>query len=171
MKAITAAAIAALTAILGLLPAAAEAPQTAPAAPQSVATVAPITAPAINPYEGLEALKGQSCPGWGRLASQVGWPQQEIAMLSAVAYFESRCRRDALGDKGRSFSAMQIHTNSWCRPNRYWPNGYLQHQGIVTSCDDLWDPATTLRAALEIWRVGGWKQWTTWQKASNTLRP
>jgi hypothetical protein len=173
MKAITAAAIVAITAILGLIPAnAIDAPQEPPSRPQGAETILtqqPTPPVAIDPYKGLETVQGRSCPGWGRLAGQVGWPKSELRMVSAVAYFESRCRRDALGDQGRSISAMQIHSTSWCRPTRYYPNGYLQTVGIINSCDDLWDPATNLRAALEIWRVGGWRQWTTWQKASNTL--
>jgi hypothetical protein len=31
------------------------------------------------------------------------------------------------------------------------------------------DPATNLRAGLEIWQVGTWTQWTTHELASNTL--
>ena len=92
-------------------------------------------------------------------------------MVSAVIYFESRCLPDIKGDNGKSYSLMQIHTSSWCKPNRYWPIGYLQAMQIVKSCDDLMNPATNLRAGLEVWRVGGWKQWTTWEMASNTLHP
>ena len=40
---------------------------------------------------------------------------------------------------------------------------------LVKTCDDLMDPATNLRAGLEIWQVGTWTQWTTHELASNTL--
>jgi hypothetical protein len=103
------------------------------------------------------------------LARQVGWPEAELPMVGAVTYFESRCQIDVRGDKSRSWTAFQIHTPSWCRPNRYYPNGYLQSLRIVQTCEDLLDPPTATRAALAIWQYGGWKQWTTWQKASTTL--
>ena len=177
MKALTIGAILAFAAILGLLPAnAAEAPQEASGSVQ-----APITPTTLNqPSETLPArlepslahrqrAAGESCPGWLDIAYQVGWPQEELPMVAAVIYFESRCIADIKGDKDKSFSLMQIHTTSWCRPNRYWPDGYLQAQGIISHCDELMDPTTNLRAGLEIWRVGGWKQWSTMKLASTTL--
>lgn len=175
MRAITAAAILAITAFLGLMPAmAVEAPQTAPEPSRSVQmapSVTEPTKPAAPPRRALEVADGQSCPGWMDVARDVGWPEAELPMVGAVTYFESRCLNSMRGDNQKSWTAFQIHTNSWCRPNRYYPDGYLQAMRIVTTCKDLLNPDTAARAALAIWQYGGWKQWTTWQKASTTLTP
>ena len=175
MRAVTAAAILTIAALLGLVPVrAAEAPQALPQPSRSVQTLPAVTEPtkpAASPRRALEASDGQSCPGWIDVARDVGWPEAELPMVGAVTYFESRCQQGVRGDKGKSWTAFQIHTSSWCRPNRYWPDGWLQAQGIVTTCRDLLNPETAARAALAIWQYGGWKQWTTWQKASTTLEP
>lgn len=172
MRTTTAALILTLAAFFGLMPAmAVEAPQTAPeaiTAPQKPRATTTTTEPARRP---LEVAEGESCPGWIDVARDVGWPETELPMVGAVTYFESRCLNTVIGDHGASWSAWQIHTKSWCRPNRYWPDGYLQAMRIVKRCEDLLDPETSARAALAIWQVGGWKQWTTWRKASTTLQP
>ena len=172
MRAITIGAILAIAAIVGLIPAhAAEAPQKrAPTTPTTLNQPSETLPTRLEPsLAHRQRAAGESCPGWLDIAYQVGWPQEELPMVAAVIYFESRCIADIKGDKGKSYSLMQIHTTSWCKPNRYWPDGYLQAMQIVKTCDDLMDPATNLRAGLEVWRVGGWKQWTTHQLASNTL--
>jgi len=170
MRTITAALILAVATLLGLMPAqAVEAPQTLPEpsrAPQTTSTTLQPPAPLRRP---LEVAEGQSCPGWVDVARDVGWPQEELDMVGAVTWFESRCLNHVRGDNQTSWSAFQLHTKSWCRPNRWWPDGYLQAMRIVKTCDDLLDPETAARAALAIWQYGGWKQWTTWQKASTTL--
>ena len=173
MRTLTATAILAIAAFLGLMPAlAVEAPQATPEplrrpVASTSTTVAP--QPSTPPISVLEASDGQSCPGWAELARQVGWPEAELDMVAAVTYQESRCLNSVRGDQGQSWSAYQIHTKSWCRPNKYWPDGYLQAMRIVNTCEDLLDPAIATRAALAIWQYGGWKQWTTWQKASTTI--
>jgi hypothetical protein len=170
MKALTISVILACTAILGLVPAmAAEAPQTPPQPLRSVTTLTPTTTTPPPTRRPLEVAEGQSCPGWMDVAKDAGWPKEELPMVGAVTYFESRCLNSVRGDNGISWTAWQIHTKSWCRPNRYWPDGYLQAMQIVTTCKDLMTPEVSARAALEIWRVGGWKQWTTHKLASTTL--
>lgn len=177
MKIATLTAILAIGALLGLVPVyAAQAPQEAPAAmvvATSAVTIQDSTAGIQKPLEPTlkqrQTPVGQSCPGWLDLARQVGWPEKQLPMVAAVIYFESRCLADIKGDHSKSYSLMQVHTSSWCKPNRYWPDGYLQAKGILDTCDELLNPETNLRAGLEIWRVGGWKQWTTNKLASTTL--
>jgi hypothetical protein len=117
----------------------------------------------------LNVADGQSCPGWIDVAREVGWPEAELPMVGAITYFESRCRNDVRGDKGKSWTAFQIHTSSWCRPTRYYPDGYLQSLGLVSTCANLLDPPTAARAALAIWQYGGWAPWTTSKMASTSL--
>ena len=170
MRALTAAIILGFAAILGLVPAiAAEAPQQAPeplrrpvASTSTTSTTTPLRTP-------LNVADGQSCPGWIDVAREVGWPEAELPMVGAITYFESRCQNDVRGDNGVSWTAFQLHTKSWCRPNRYYPDGYLQTIGVITTCQDLLNPPTAARAALAIWQYGGWKQWTTHKLASTTL--
>ena len=172
MRTLTATLTLTLIAILGLVPAmAAEAPQQPSKRPVASTSTTTTTLPPTPPRRPLNVADGQSCPGWIDVAREVGWPEAELPMVGAITYFESRCRMDVRGDKGVSWTAFQIHTTSWCRPNRYWPDGYLQAMRIVTSCKDLLDPETAARAALAIWQYGGWAQWTTAEKASTTLLP
>lgn len=170
MRTLTATLALTLAAILGIIPAmAAEAPQQPSKRPVASTSTSTTTLPPTPPKRPLNVAEGQSCPGWIDVAREVGWPEAELPMVGAITYFESRCRMDVRGDKGRSWTAFQIHTTSWCRPTKYYPNGYLQSLQIVKTCEDLLDPPTAARAALAIWQYGGWKQWTTWQKASTTL--
>ena len=165
-------------AIATIVPArAALAPEPRQTPPEALRTLPEIiwhpatTSPVTPPRRALNAPDGKSCPGWMDIAREVGWPKAELPMVGAVTYFESRCRSDVRGDNGLSWTAFQIHTPSWCRPTRWHPNGYLQGVGLITKCRDLHDPHTAAKAALIIWRVGGWEQWTTRHLASATLKP
>ena len=95
-------------------------------------------------------------------AKAIGWPADQLGMLVAIAQLESRCQPDAFNPSdpnGGSYGIMQIN-GFWCQPSRYWPNGYLQAHGLLTSCADLYDRETNLRAALAIYRYSnGWRAW------------
>ena len=96
-------------------------------------------------------------------AKAIGWPSDQLGMLVAIAQRESRCQPDAFNPSdpnGGSYGIMQIN-GFWCQPSRYWPNGYLQAYGLLTSCADLYDRETNLRAALAIYRYSnGWRAWS-----------
>ena len=96
-------------------------------------------------------------------AKAIGWPTDQLGMLVAIAQRESRCQPDAFNPKdpnGGSYGIMQIN-GFWCQPSRYWPNGYLQAYGLLTSCADLYDRETNLRAALAIYQYSnGWRAWS-----------
>lgn len=106
------------------------------------------------------------CGQWWGLASQVGWPDETMETLDYVMWRESRCdpsqhnttlNRDGSSDVGLT----QVNDRSWCLPTKWYPNGYLQTVGILSTvgCEQLFDPATNLRAAKEIYdytrREGG----------------
>uniref|UniRef100_UPI0040480C1E hypothetical protein n=1 Tax=Mariniflexile sp. TaxID=1979402 RepID=UPI0040480C1E len=81
------------------------------------------------------------------MARHVGWPEHELTMVVSVAYRESRCQPDAFNAKdpnGGSAGAMQINY-FWCKPSRYYANGYLQAYGLIRTCDDLFDLEDNLR--------------------------
>ena len=98
-------------------------------------------------------------------ARHIGWPESQLAVLHAVVWRESRCLPDVHNPsdpRGGSWGLAQIN-GFWCKPNPTtgWPIGYLQHYGILETCDDLYDPHTNLRAALQIWSRSGWAPWST----------
>jgi hypothetical protein len=97
------------------------------------------------------------------MARHVGWPESELTKVVAVAFRESRCLPNAFNandPNGGSAGVMQINY-FWCKPSRYFANGYLQAYGLLTECDDLFDLQTNLRAALNIYRYSnGWRAWS-----------
>jgi len=101
------------------------------------------------------------CDGWVDLARRVGFLEEELPKISYTMYRESRCRPDQHNPDdpmGGSNGLVQIN-QFWCKPTRYWPGGWLQAQGILETCDDLYDPETNLRAALAIRNNSGWSPW------------
>ena len=107
------------------------------------------------------------CPPVYSLALSEGFTEAEAALLDRIAFLESRCFFDIIGDRnlGDSYGVLQIHTNTWCEPSRYWPDGYLQAALILESCVELFDPAIAVKAARAIYLVGGFEQWSTYEKA------
>jgi hypothetical protein len=97
------------------------------------------------------------------LALVFGWPASEAATIAQVAYRESRCTTNAYNafdTSGGSYGLYQIN-GFWCRPSTYWPAGWLQTQGILDTCEQLFDPVTNTKAALAIWLNSGWQPWHT----------
>jgi hypothetical protein len=80
-----------------------------------------------------------------------------------VAVRESRCTSDAfnaMDTMGGSAGVYQINY-FWCKPSTYWPTGWLQAQGILTTCDELFNAVTNTRAMVAIWNNSGWLPWKT----------
>jgi hypothetical protein len=82
---------------------------------------------------------------------------------------ESRCQPDAhnpTDPHGGSYGLMQIN-GFWCQPSRYNASGWLQAQGLLQTCTDLYNPYTNLLAAKAIYDYGiergncPWGPWTT----------
>jgi hypothetical protein len=102
-----------------------------------------------------------ACVGALNLALSVGWPEWETPTLMRVLKRESRCTASALNPQdtyGQSYGLMQINS-FWCTPSTYWPKGWLQAKGILTVCDELFDPKINLIAGLAIWHNSGWTPW------------
>jgi hypothetical protein len=103
------------------------------------------------------------CPEWQTVALEQGWPADEqlLNTLDRVIYRESRCdptQHNPEDPMGGSHGLTQLN-GFWCRPTQYWPDGWLQTHDELATCDDLYDPATNLRAALLIWHNSGWAPW------------
>lgn len=110
------------------------------------------------------------CGEWHDLAMAVGWPADQWPTLSYVLYRESRCNIDShnkTDPMSGSRGLMQVN-GYWCRPSKWSQAGWLQDRGILSVCDDLYNPEVNLRAGLAIWRYGvdkhgcGWRgPWAT----------
>ena len=118
--------------------------------PPATTTTTPITQP-------------NACQTVFDMAKHVGWPTDQLTQLVAIAQRESRCQPDAFNPRdpnGGSNGVMQIN-QFWCKPSRYYANGYLQAYGLIRDCDDLFNLEHNLRSALAIFRYSnGWRAWS-----------
>lgn len=114
-----------------------------------------------------QAPDGSSCAEWFALALEVGWDASEWQTLDRVLYRESRCLpsvHNPHDPAGGSFGLAQIN-GYWCSPSRYTEVGWLQDQGRLRGCSDLYRPEINLAAALAIWQYDvdrggcGWRAW------------
>lgn len=123
----------------------------------------PTTLPLVGP--------DTPCQQWLPLAIDMGWPADRVMAerLLSIMWRESRCNYDSwykLDPNGGSLGLLQIN-QFWCKPNRYTDNGYLQDVGVLDKCEELFDPATNLRAGLALYSYSvykngdGWHPWRT----------
>ena len=135
---------------------------------QGMSRVTPSTVYATIPLAPLPSTTTTSsttpvtaCVGAVNLALSVGWPATETPTLMRVLKRESNCTELAFNAKdpnGGSYGLMQIN-GFWCTPSTYWPTGWLQAKGILTVCDELFDPTINLVAGLAIWHNSSWTPW------------
>lgn len=114
-------------------------------------TSAPTTT--VNTY-----LSTARCGQWWGLAIQIGWPEEAMETLDFIMWRESRCdpaqhNTTLNADGSTDLGLTQINDRSWCLPTRWYPMGYLQTVGILSTvgCEQLFDPAMNLKAAKEIY--------------------
>ena len=110
---------------------------------------------------------GSVCPQWYDLAMQFFSPT-EWNTIDFLLNRESKCDLRALNPKDTngkpSYSLFQINA-FWCRPSKHYQQGFLQEQGVLTTCDDLFEPEIQFRAARAIYVEGlvrhgrGWRSW------------
>lgn len=100
-------------------------------------------------------------------ALQAGFTPDEALVLDRIAWLESRCTANAVGDRGESLGILQVHAPSWCTPNVYNPVGYLQAALVLNSCEELFDPVVAVNAARAIYLYGGFEQWSTYEEAAS----
>jgi hypothetical protein len=133
------------------------------APPSTVATTVKVDEPGIPTPSWPPLVDPETpCQEWLPLAHQVGWPKdREInERLMWIMHRESRCNTDSFNGSdpnSGSRGLMQI--------NGFWCQKWLQEQGILTVCEDLFDPRINLRAALAIFNYSvdknnnGWHPW------------
>ena len=133
----------------------------------SISTTDPIDLSGVNWTELARFMYGR-CGEYHDLAISVGWTEAHWKKLSFVMYRESRCNTMSFNKtdpNGGSRGLIQIN-GFWCKPSRYYPLGYLQTQGVVSTCDNLYNPLLNLLSALEIFNYSvvhndgnGWHPW------------
>ena len=111
------------------------------------------------------------CYDWLPMLLEAGWPADPDILATAltIMWRESRCQPDALNERSHDIGLWQINARSWCRPNKYnaHPAGWLGGQGIISNCDDLYDPAINMRSAFAMYKYSedkngpgmGWWPW------------
>jgi hypothetical protein len=107
------------------------------------------------------------CAQWWSLAREIGFTETALTTLDRIMYRESRCdpsQHNQADPNGGSYGLTQVN-GFWCLPSRYYPLGYLQTFGVLTSCTDLYQPGVALRASIALVdysrSVGlcAWSQW------------
>jgi len=132
------------------------APSALPVTPPVTVSLAPMLAVTTTTVKPLT-----DCQYALRLARQAGWPLTEMGTVARILWRESKCQAKAfnkLDTQGGSYGYYQIN-GYWCRPNKYWPIGWLQAKGLVTTCKDLLDPIVNTNSALAIWHNSGYGPW------------
>lgn len=126
----------------------------------TIKPAAPTTTTTIHP--------AAHCPQWWPQLRNTGLPEHDLTRWDYIIWRESRCQPDAHnGEDPNSGSRGLTQINGfWCRPSQYHPDGWLQAQGVLQHCDELYDPVTNLLAAYNVWRYAqdrgcGWSPWTT----------
>lgn len=113
---------------------------------------------------------GPGCAEYAPEALTAGFTPDELPIILTILELESMCFPHVIGDNGDSYGLAQIHAPSWCKPNRYNPDGYLRARGLIDSCDELLNPRINLQAAWWVYVEGGWKMWTTYNRALEALK-
>ena len=109
----------------------------------------------------VTTLPVTTCAQALNLALSVGWSADQSPTLMRVLARESNCVESAFNPRdtaGGSYGLMQIN-GFWCTPSAYWPQGWLQAKGILSVCDELFDPKINLIAGLAIWHNSSWAPW------------
>jgi len=141
--------------------------------PQPVATLISVPDASQTPSTTtLPAAPDARCPQWWPLARDAGWAEADLPMLDKVMWKESNClphvHNTTLNKDGSTdIGLTQINDRSWCLPTRWYPDGYLQTVGILTTvgCEQLFDPYTNLAAAKALHDYSkeangnGWQPW------------
>ena len=132
------------------------APSALPVTPPVTVSLAPMPTSTTTTVKPLT-----DCQYALQLAQQAGWPLTEMGTVARILYRESACQVRAFNkfdSNGGSYGLYQIN-GFWCRPSKYWPTGWLQAQGILETCEQLFDPVINTNSAIAIWHNSGYGPW------------
>lgn len=133
-------------------------PVVSPATTNSPTTSAPATTTTVAVSSMPASTK---CPEYEATALSAGWAPNQLSKLMRIAYRESRCGPSAWNrrDPGTGSRGLTQINSFWCTPNKYNPTGFLQARGVLSTCEDLFNPYVSLRATYVIWQYAGWQPW------------
>lgn len=134
-----------------------------PHLPAPTTTTVPVTAMSVR-YE-------DRCPEWRDAVLAAGVTLEELPTAMRIIYRESRCNAGSVNstlnrDGSIDYGLSQVNDRTWCLPTKYSKRGWLQQQGILTTCADLLDPATNIRAMVALMRYSEERTgcpWTPWR--------
>lgn len=120
--------------------------------------------PKLKGPKNASRSKTKRCPQFEQLAYDAGFPNNQISLASYLMWKESRCVPTAVNGRdpeGGSRGLLQI--------NGFWTNRLIS-EGIIKREQDLFDPATNLRAGFYVWTEAlmkarynyGWSPWGIW---------
>lgn len=133
---------------------------------------------AANPAKesvSLETLKKNAlrqanpCGQWLDVAVAAGWPLELWPQQAYIIWRESRCNIDSWNQtdpNGGSRGLMQI--------NGFWCEKWLQAQGVLSNCEQLFDPYVNLRASWAIFTYSTGKNengWHPWSMSADFVPP
>ena len=108
-----------------------------------------------------------ACAQWAQTAINAGWSTENLDKLGFVMNRESRCITNSFNPddpNGGSYGLTQINAY-WCKPSKWYPNGYLQSFGVIRTCEQLLHPRANLASARLVWVYAdghggnGWSPW------------
>jgi hypothetical protein len=151
-------------------------PETPPTQPPTPTTTTLLEAPrplSVVPSNTLPPPPADAqCPQWWGLAREAGWTDDLLPTLDYVMWRESRCdptqHNTTLNKDGSTdLGLTQVNDRSWCLATRWYPEGYLQTIGTLTTvgCEQLFDPYLNLLSAKAIYDYAeetngnGWQPW------------
>jgi len=130
-------------------------------------TVVETTAVSIDTPPTTTTPEWMNCPQFFEDAVDAGWSFDQIKTLDFIMFRESRCHMESYNGQdpaGGSFGLTQIN-GAWCNPSKYYKDGYLEHIGLIHSCEDLYYPTINLFAAKALYDYSlehngcGWNPW------------
>lgn len=101
------------------------------------------------------------CPERHDLIRFVSTGPKMVYKVDYVMHRESRCRQLAFNPEdpnGGSYGLFQIN-GYWCKPSRYSRSGWLQEQGVLKTCNDLYNPLVNAKAFMLMYDYAGWEPW------------
>jgi hypothetical protein len=101
------------------------------------------------------------CSSREHLIRSVADNRKMIFQVDYIMWRESRCRQVAhnpTDPNGGSYGLFQIN-GYWCQPSQFSKKGWLQQQGILKHCSELYIPSVNAKAFMAIYDYAGWQPW------------
>jgi hypothetical protein len=101
------------------------------------------------------------CDSREHLIRSVTDNRKMIKQVDYIMWRESRCRQVAhnpTDPNGGSYGLFQIN-GYWCQPSQFSKKGWLQDQGVLKHCSELYIPSINAKAFMAIYDYAGWQPW------------